>query len=177
MTLRRLLAGIPLAAIAGLLVHMACAGSDHVPGLGQAPTLAGLLSTALLLAVLTTFLGAALGPGRSSIATNASNGASMAALTAGGLAAYVALELIEGHGFAGSFTALASAPPAAFLVLWAARSVRAILQAAGTAFAAYARGPRIAEAGSFSIPCDRRRSQPTILVPWVKRGRAPPEFA
>jgi len=177
MTLRRLSAGIPLAAVTAVLVHVAATGFDHVPGLAQAPRLGAVLGASLALAALTVFLRAILMPRQHSIATKAPNAESPLLLGTAGFGFYLALELFEGHGVAVTLPALCAALPLATVVIRGARAIATFLQAAGRALARFASavtasgGPGTCPAREPNVPlrpAAARRSH---------RGRAPPLFA
>jgi hypothetical protein len=177
MTLRRLAAGIPAAAVAALLVHVAATGFDHAPGLGQAPSLSALLGASLALAATVVFLRATLWPSRGSIATNGPAAQSLLALAGGAFACYLGLELLEGHGFAAALPALAASLPAAALVLRGARAAGAFLRIAGKALAAYAPVAGRAPALAFAVQRAKRQADPSLPAQRARRGRAPPRFA
>jgi hypothetical protein len=177
MTLRRLPWGLLPAALVGLLVHIAASGFGHVPGLGHAPALLGLLVCGLTLAALTAFLGAALEPGRLPIATKGVDAASLGALALAGFAAYTCLELLEGHGFGSVLPALVASVPFAALVMRAARALASFFAAAGIAFAAFARRSHVATETTFARVLLHGRLDASFTVPRAHRGRAPPLLA
>jgi len=174
MTLRRLPAGVPPVLLTALLVHVAANGFDHAPGLAGAPALAGLLTASLALAAVTAFLSASLRSGRYSIATNGSDAASLGALAAGGFGLYLALELLEGHGFSFGLPALLAILPAALLVFRASRAAGTLLRAAGAAFAAYARAAHGGPIHGWAMAPGRRPDGSCLLAGGRHPGRAPP---
>jgi hypothetical protein len=177
MTLRGLPARIPPVLVTALLVHVAANRLDHAPGLEQAPALAALLTTVLALAGLTVFLAASMRTARSSIATKGSDAACVAVLGAGGLGLYLALELFEGHGLSIGLPALLACVPAALLVFRMARAAGALLEAAGVAFAAYARAPRVAAPDASAAPSGRLLGGTSLRAAGAHSGRAPPQLA
>jgi hypothetical protein len=177
MTLRGLPARIAPVLLTALLVHLAADGFDHAPGLERAPALAALLATALALAGLTVFLGACLRTRRSPIATKGSDAAWVGALAASGLGLYLALELLEGHGLALELPALLASLPAALLVFRAARAARGLLEAAGVAFAAFARSGRVAAPAASAVPRGRVAGGASVRAAGAHSGRAPPLLA
>jgi len=177
MVLRGLPARIPPVLVTALLVHVAANRLDHAPGLQQAPAFAALLTTALALTGLTVFLTASVRTGQSSIATKGSNVACVAVLGVGGLGLYLALELFEGHGLSLGLPALLACIPAALLVSRMARAAGALLEAAGVAFAAYARAPRVAAPDASAAPSGRLVRGTSLRAAGAHSGRAPPQIA
>jgi hypothetical protein len=156
MTLRGLPARIAPVLLTALLVHLAADGFDHAPGLERAPALAALLATAL---------------------AKGSDAAWVGALAASGLGLYLALELLEGHGLALELPALLASLPAALLVFRAARAARGLLEAAGVAFAAFARSGRVAAPAASAVPRGRVAGGASVRAAGAHSGRAPPLLA
>lgn len=190
MTLRKLSAFLPWALLVGALVHAAGSGFGHAPGGRFALELLGLLGATVLATLATVFVAALLATLRtragsprsawapSDIATGRSSVKSIAGLALAGTAAYLALELLEGHASLGGGlrALLASVPVAALVALLSCRAERAAGRA-GTACAA-ALGPadRPASIRPIVLP-ERRPSFPLRRVTArARRGRAPPHF-
>jgi ABC-type Co2+ transport system permease subunit len=161
----------------GLLIHVAVDGFDHVPGLGHAPTLLGLLASSIVLAAVGGFLASAFGLGPPPIATKRANVAYLAALALAGFSAYALLELSEGNGVDNALQALGASLPAALLVSRVFRAIRSLVRAAGTAFAAFARGRHSETGATFERPVGGALRSPSASVERAHRGRAPPLLA
>jgi hypothetical protein len=190
MTLRKLSAFLPLALLVGVLVHVAGSGFGHAPGGRFAPTLLGWLGATLLAAPAAVFAAAVLATLRrrtvgpqsawapSHIATARSSVKSIASLALAGTAAYLALELLEGHaGLGGSLRALfASVPVAALVTMMARRAERAAAWAGSACAAALTPAFRPALTPPIILLRPRRSFRLGRAGARVSRGRAPPLF-
>jgi len=174
MTLRRLPASLALAALVGVLAHLAAFGFEHAPGGAGAPKLLGSLLAALALAGLLAFLGAALGRAPKAIATKVPRAYGVAALAAGGFASYGLIELAEGHlGLGGALRALLAVAPIAAIVGGVAAKIGSVAERAGAALAAFAASAGDAAGAVFLCP------EPAFAARLrhargTPRGRAPP---
>jgi hypothetical protein len=174
MTLRRLPACLALAALVGVLAHLAAFGSEHAPGGAGAPELLGGVLAALALAGLLAFLDAALRRSPGPVAAKLSRGYAVAALAAAGFASYGLIELAEGHFALGSaLRALLAVLPIAAVVWGIATRVGSAAERAGAALAAFAASPGIAAAGLLLRPEPAFAAQ-LRHAHGTPRGRAPP---
>jgi hypothetical protein len=190
MTLRKLSAFLPLALLVGALVHVAGSGFGHAPGGRFAGAFFVLLGATLLATLATVFVAAARAALRgrtlaapiawapSDIATARSSVKSVAGLALAGTAAYLALELCEGHaGLGGALRALvASVPIATLVAVLARRAERAAALAGSACAAALVAAQRPALAAPVLLTERRRSFRLDRGRARACRGRAPPLF-
>jgi len=190
MTLRKLSAFLPSALLVGALVHVTGSGFGHAPGGRFAAAFLVLLGATLVATLTTAFIAAALAAlrrrtaaaskafGPRDITTARSNVKSIASLAVAGTAAYLALELCEGHaGLGGGLRALfASIPIAALVALLARRAERAAARAGSACAAALVAADRAAFAEPILLTERRRSLRLDRGRARASRGRAPPVF-
>jgi hypothetical protein len=179
MTIRRLTAYLPLAAVVGAGVHVAGAGFAHAPGGERAVPFLGTLAASLAFTLAAIFLAGAIGTLRPSIATKRSRVqgvASTLALAVAGTAVFAAIEALEGHlPLGGAMRALAASFPLAALVLAVSQRAALSMVRAGARFKAAAFASVAIAAPPFRLPTRRHRvlARHRYLAT-ATRGRAPP---
>jgi hypothetical protein len=175
MSLRRLPASLALAALVGVLAHLAAFGSEHAPGGAGAPVLLGSLLAALALASLVAFLDAALRRSPAPIATKVPRGYAVTALAAAGFASYGLIELAEGHlALGGALRALLGVLPIAAIVSGVATKIGWAAERAGAALAAFAASAAPAATGVVILCPDPAFGSRFRHARGTPRGRAPP---
>ena len=171
---RSRLIAVPLAVLVAVLAHVAGFGTEHVAGGAYAGTLLTTLGAALGAAFAAGFLDAAIRPGIR-IATWSRDRYLAHTLLGGGLLAYTAIEVLEGHAnLGGSLRASLALVPSAAIVAWIARFAADLCNRAGTALAAL--DAVIRALGRLIAPPPRLVPVrvPTQPVYGRRRGRAPP---
>ncbi len=174
MYMRRLPIAAPLALLVAVLAHAAAFGDQHAAGMSHAATLLVVIGVALSAALCAGFVDAALRP-KAAIATSGRPAYFGAALVFGGLAAFWAIELLEGHlQLGGALRGSLAVVPAAVVVGWAARRAAVLSERAGSALASLHAVACAIERLAIPVALTAPVPVHTAHIVERRRGRAPP---